>query len=105
MSKMLDRFRYRRAVARGSPVDAPWSVAGQMITAFRQRKTHAPPDSPLSIHDVLDDPYYRDLMTADVERGDRAPDFELPLIGGTGTIRLSTLNADRPVALVFGSFT
>lgn len=38
--------------------------------------------------------------------GDLAPDFTLPLLGMPGTtVRLSALRGERPVALVFGSFT
>lgn len=38
--------------------------------------------------------------------GDLAPDFELPMLGMPGaTVRLSALRGERPVALVFGSFT
>ena len=36
--------------------------------------------------------------------GDEAPDFELPLLGGEGAVRLSALRG-RPVALIFGSYT
>jgi hypothetical protein len=48
---------------------------------------------------------YRDLMTAKVEEGDDAPDFDLPLLGRDGRARLSALVAAGPVALVFGSYT
>ena len=34
-----------------------------------------------------------------------APDFNLPTIGGKRTVRLSSFRGDRPVALVFGSYT
>ena len=37
--------------------------------------------------------------------GDPAPDFELGDVKGVGTVRLSQLRGQRPVALVFGSFT
>ncbi len=42
--------------------------------------------------------------------GERAPDFDLPYLPGQGKaegerIRLSRRFADRPVALVFGSYT
>ena len=54
-------------------------------------------------------PRYRDLWTARVTLGDRAFDFELPLLdtsGGEGeTVRLSSFAGERPVALVFGSYT
>ena len=44
-------------------------------------------------------------MTAKVTAGDLAPEFELPTVDGEGTIRLADLRAERPVALVFGSYT
>ena len=65
----------------------------------------APKDSPLTLQDVLADPGYRDLARPKVAVGDIAPSFELPLVGGTDTMRLSRLLDERPVALVFGSYT
>jgi len=65
----------------------------------------APRDSPLTLQDVLADPGYRDLARPKVAVGDLAPDFELPLVDGDGTVRLSSELAERPVALVFGSYT
>ncbi len=37
--------------------------------------------------------------------GDMAPDFELTDVTGEHRARLSQFRGDRPVALVFGSFT
>jgi len=38
--------------------------------------------------------------------GDVAPDFELPMLGMKGeTVKLSSFAGDRPVALIFGSYT
>ena len=37
--------------------------------------------------------------------GDLAPDFELSDINGENPARLSQLCSDKPVALIFGSFT
>ncbi|HDN05082.1 MAG TPA: hypothetical protein ENF27_04015 [Chloroflexi bacterium] len=37
--------------------------------------------------------------------GDSAPDFELRDIQGEDPIRLSSFRGDKPVALIFGSFT
>jgi len=100
-----DLLGYMRVVGRGSPVDPPWSVAGQVVSAIR--KGNAAPGSPLTLDDVMSSPEYRGLMTASVAEGDHAPDFELPLIDGGGTVRLSALVAEGPgpVALVFGSYT
>ncbi|HZO98618.1 MAG TPA: hypothetical protein VFB42_14755 [Gaiellaceae bacterium] len=96
---------YMRVVGRGSPVDARWSVAGQVLASLRSGRGKAAPGSPLTLQDVTASADYRDLMTAKVAEGDPAPDFELPLADGGGTLRLSELAAERPVALVFGSFT
>jgi hypothetical protein len=64
-----------------------------------------PADSPLTLEDVMGSAVYRDLMTAKVEEGDDAPDFDLPLLGREVRARLSSLVAAGPVALVFGSYT
>ena len=37
--------------------------------------------------------------------GDQAPDFELPVLDRTLQVRLSAFRGDRPVVLVFGSYT
>lgn len=37
--------------------------------------------------------------------GDPAPDFQLPTLDRTSSVRLSTLRGVKPVALVFGSYT
>jgi hypothetical protein len=37
--------------------------------------------------------------------GDRAPDFTLPTADHTGTVTLSSHRGERPVVLVFGSYT
>lgn len=39
------------------------------------------------------------------KQGEPAPDFELCDVDGKNPIRLSSLRGERPVALVFGSFT
>jgi len=94
-----------RTVGRGSPVDRPWSVTGQMITNLRLGRGQAPPDSPLTLQDVITSPDYRNLMTAKVAEGDLAPDFELPRLDGAGAVRLTSIVEKQPVALVFGSYT
>ena len=96
---------YMRTVSRGSPVDRRWSVPGQILSQLRHGKSHAPKDSPLTLQDVLASEDYRDLCTPKVAEGDLAPDFELPLAGREGIARLSSLVEDKPVALVFGSYT
>ena len=37
--------------------------------------------------------------------GDAAPDFVLPALDGSGVVQLSSEFRDRPVVLVFGSYT
>lgn len=39
------------------------------------------------------------------KRGELAPDFELADVQGLNAVRLSDFRGQRPVALVFGSFT
>jgi hypothetical protein len=94
-----------RTVARGSPVDRKWSVPGMILSALRHGRGNAPPDSPLTLQDVMASADYRNLMTAKVAEYDPAPEFELQRIDGGGTVRLASLVAERPVALVFGSYT
>ena len=38
-------------------------------------------------------------------QGTIAPDFELPLLGSSVRVRLSSFAGIRPVALIFGSYT
>lgn len=40
-----------------------------------------------------------------VEVGDEAPDFTLPTVDRSRTVALSSFRGDRPVVLVFGSYT
>ncbi|TML68096.1 MAG: hypothetical protein E6G14_10415 [Actinobacteria bacterium] len=105
MPSPRDILAYMRTVGRGSPVDRPWSIAGQMLSNLRLGSSHAPEGSPLTLHDIMASPDYRNLMTAKVAEGDLAPDFELPRVDGDSFVRLSTLLDEKPVALVFGSYT
>jgi hypothetical protein len=98
-----DAIGYMRTVARGSPVDPRWSVPGMILSRFRDGL--APKDSPLTLKDVMARADYRDLMTPKVAQGDLAPDFELPRLDGDGDVRLVSLLEERPVALIFGSYT
>jgi hypothetical protein len=100
-----DIIGYMRTVGRGSPVDRPWSLPGMIVSMLRHGRGNAPKDSPLTLQEVMASEDYRDLMTAKVREGEVAPDFELPLIDGNGHVRLSSMVKERPVALVFGSYT
>ncbi len=76
-------------------------------------KAMTPEDSPKTPMDLARDPETRDLATASLAEGDLAFDFELPVYDfsdGTErltgeTFHLSKIAADRPVALIFGSYT
>jgi hypothetical protein len=100
-----DILGYMRTVSRGSPVDPRWSVGGMVLSQLRHGRGNAPKDSPLTLQDVVGSEEYRNLMTAKVAVGDVAPDFELGRLDGAGTVRLGSLVAERPVALIFGSYT
>jgi hypothetical protein len=66
-----------------------------------------PPDSPLTLVDVMSSPAYRRLMTSQLAPGDPAFPFDLPLLDASGgeRVRLADFAGERPVALVFGSYT
>lgn len=50
-------------------------------------------------------PVHKQLDRHAPRTGDLAPDFTLTDSSGTGTITLSDFRGEKPVALVFGSFT
>jgi hypothetical protein len=64
-----------------------------------------PADSPLTLEDVMSSPFYGRLMTPELAPGDRAYPFDLPLLDGEGRVRLADFAGERPVALIFGSYT
>jgi len=72
-----------------------------------------PEDSPLTPMDVMSDPASRDLATTKLSEGDPAFDIELPVFDFSDgservtdeTFHLSEIARDRPVALIFGSYT
>jgi len=105
LAKALDILAYMRIVARGSPVDRPWSVPGMIISMLRHGRGNAVKGSPLTLQDVMTHEGYRDLMNAKVAEGDFAPDFELMRVDSPGKVRLTSLLSERPVALIFGSYT
>jgi hypothetical protein len=40
-----------------------------------------------------------------LQPGDAAPDFDLPLLGGSEKVQLSSFRGKSPVVLIFGSYT
>jgi hypothetical protein len=51
-------------------------------------------------------PMLRRAAQAPPKAGQDAPDFDLPMLGMKGTtVKLSSFRGDRPVALIFGSYT
>ncbi len=87
-------------------------MASKMPEGF-DWKSLTPDDSPLTPPDLMKDPKAIDLSTAKVAAGEPAFDFELPLFDfsdgtkkATGkTFHLAQIAANRPVALIFGSYT
>ena len=64
-----------------------------------------PADSPLTLGDVMSSPFYGALMAPEVAPGEPGFPFDLPLLEGGGRVRLADLAGERPVALIFGSYT
>ena len=64
-----------------------------------------PADSPLTLEQAMASPLYRRLMAPELRPGEPAFRFDLPLLDGGGRMRLADLAGDRPVALIFGSYT
>jgi len=64
-----------------------------------------PADSPLTLGDVMSSPFYGNLMSPELALGDPAFPFQLPLLDGSGSVRLADFAGERPVALIFGSYT
>jgi hypothetical protein len=77
--------------------------------ADERKLPDTPADSPLTMEEAV--AVNRDLATAKLAVGDPAFHFDLPLLDGDGsratgeTVSLAELGRDRPVALVFGSYT
>jgi hypothetical protein len=70
-----------------------------------------PPDSPLTLEDVMSSPSYRRLMTPTLAPGAAAFALDLPRLDGethrpsAERVRLADFTGVQPVALVFGSYT
>lgn len=50
-------------------------------------------------------PMWKMARAGSLSPGDMAPDFELPAVDKSRTVRLSSFRGSRPVVLVFGSYT
>ena len=50
-------------------------------------------------------PLWMSARAGHLQPGDLAPDFELPLVDHSRTVHLSTEFREKPVVLVFGSYT
>lgn len=50
-------------------------------------------------------PLWMSARSGHLSVGDAAPDFELPMLGEGRLIKLSNENREKPVVLVFGSYT
>jgi hypothetical protein len=70
-----------------------------------------PADSPLTLEQAMASPLYRRLMAPELRPGEPAFPFELPLLDpethrpSGERVRLTDFAGERPVALVFGSYT
>jgi hypothetical protein len=70
-----------------------------------------PADSPLTLETAMASPLYRRLMAPELDPGDAAFPFDLPLLDPAThrpvgeRVRLADFAGERPVALVFGSYT
>ena len=70
-----------------------------------------PADSPLTLEQAMSSPLYRNLMATELARGEPAFPFDLPLLDpethrpSGQRVRLADFAGERPVALVFGSYT
>lgn len=72
-----------------------------------------PEDSPRTPMDVHADPRHKDLATANLNPGDQAYDFESQVydyttgreVATSARFRLLVAAKEKPVALVFGSYT
>lgn len=50
-------------------------------------------------------PFWMSARAGNLTVGDAAPDFDLPTVDHTRTVRLSSEYPSKPVVLIFGSYT
>ncbi len=79
--------------------EAGHEMAGLSLEGLREAVSH--PKAAAEIQRIFA------LEAGSVKQGDPAPDFRLPYLPGQGegAVRLSERWAQRPVALIFGSYT
>lgn len=51
------------------------------------------------------EPLWMSARAGKLHAGEAAPDFTLPRVDGAGTVSLSSELREKPVALIFGSYT
>jgi len=90
------------AVVWGAASVALYAAMCQPPAKFGAIMTHVPMVSML----VLPfEPLWNRARGGHLRVGDRAPDFSLPRLDGTGVVALSGEYPFRPIVLVFGSYT
>ena len=88
------------------------TMADQLPKDFDWR-AFTPEDSPKTPMDVMADPLHKDLSTAKLNRGDGAFGFVRPLFDFSSGAQIETGESfdllaacrEKPVALIFGSYT
>jgi len=51
------------------------------------------------------EPLWMSARQGSLQAGDAAPDFSLPTLDGSGVVSLAAETRQRPVVLIFGSYT
>ena len=78
-----------------------WAMS-QTPDKFGRFMTHVPPPvMPVLPFETL----WMRARSGHLQSGDMAPDFALPMLDHTATVRLSSYRGSKPVVLVFGSYT
>lgn len=90
------------AVLWGAASVALYAAMRQPPESFGAFMTHVPMVSMLVLPFEL---LWNHARAGHLRVGDRAPDFRLPLLNGTGDVALSGEFPLHPVVLVFGSYT
>lgn len=76
-------------------------------------KAHTPDDSPMTAPEVIADERHKMLSTADIKTGDSAYNFASPIYDFSSGVETPTgahfdlleVAQQKPVALIFGSYT